>query len=246
MKKRSSTLLAVAATVLITAAAIAAIFLFGKPDRDTQIIMPEETPAASTAPDAPVPVGAEENLIEVTPQTVQTVIATLERPESYSRRLGIDTYWSGGSSGCTADVWVRTGAVRITLTGRDTKNVLVTEENVHIWYDTDEVFTAARNKDESLFRSADAFDMLLTYEDVLALPKGSIKEARYDDFEGEYCIFVTAEDGGYESEYVISVGTGLLVHAKKTSGGETVYEMTSYEMTLSAPDEGVFTLPSAE
>ena len=247
MKRRSSTLLAVAVTVLITAAAIAAIFLFGKHDRDTRIILPQETAAVGAAPDSVLPdAGREDNLIEVTPQTVQTVVATLERPGSYSRRLGIDMFWSGGSSSCTADVWVRTGEARIALSGSDTKNVLVTEDNVYIWYDTDEVFRTVRDSSESLFRSADAFNMIMTYEDVLALPKDSITEARYDDFEGEYCIFISAADGGYENEYVISVGTGLLVHAVKKSGGETVYEMTAYETTLSAPDEAVFELPSAE
>ena len=35
--------------------------------------------------------------LEVTPQTVQAVIATLERPGLYARSVTTETLWSGGS-----------------------------------------------------------------------------------------------------------------------------------------------------
>ncbi|MBR6311381.1 MAG: hypothetical protein IKR51_00210 [Oscillospiraceae bacterium] len=245
MKGRGTTLLAVAVTVGITALAIAAILIFGDSDRPTDIVLPEETPNAAVSSEPAAP-GGPSGLVEVTKDTVQAVVRTLERPEAYSRRLDIETFWEGGSFACTAESWVRSGSVRMTISGFETKNVLVTEDKVYIWYDSENVFEGARDPGESLFRSADAFGMLVTYEDVLDLPKRSITDARYDEFEGEKCIFVTAKSGGYETEYVVSVATGLLVHAERTEGGSLVYRMNASETVLSAPSEDVFRLPSAE
>ncbi len=245
MKGRGTTLLAVAVTVGITALAIAAILIFGDSDRPTDIVLPDETPTAVVSPEPTAP-GGPSGLVEVTKETVQAVVRTLERPEAYSRRLDIETFWEGGSYACSAETWVRSGSVRLTVSGHETKNVLVTEDRVYIWYDSESVFEGARDPGESLFRSADAFGMLVTYEDVLDLPKGDISDARYDEFEGERCIFVTAGSGGYETEYVVSVATGLLVHAERTSAGRLVYRMNASETVLSAPSEDVFRLPSAE
>ena len=245
MSGRRSTLLAVAVTVGITALAIAAILIFGDSDRPTDIVLPEETPVAVVSPDATAP-GGPSGLVEVNKETVQAVVRTLERPEAYSRRLEIESLWEGGSAVYSAEAWVRSGSVRVTVTGRDVRNVLVTEDKVCVWYDTGTVFEAARDPGESLFRAADAFDMLVTYEDVLDLPKRNITDAYYGEYGGERCIFVTARSGGYETEYVVSIATGLLVHAERVSEGRLVYVMNASETVLSAPAEEVFALPSAD
>ena len=245
MSGRRSTLLAVAVTVGITALAIAAILIFGDSDRSTDIVLPEETPVAVVSPDVTAP-GGPSGLVEVNKDTVQAVVRTLERPEAYSRRLEIESLWDGGSALYSAEAWVRSGSVRVTVTGRDVRNVLVTEDKVFVWYDSGSVFEAARDPGESLFRAADAFDMLVTYEDVLDLPKRNVTDAFYDEYEGERCIFVMARSGGYETQYVVSVSTGLLVHAERTSGGRLVYVMNASETVLSAPAEEVFAVPSAD
>lgn len=245
MKGRSSMPLAVIATFLITLLAIAAIFIFGGKEKTAEIVLPGDIPAIAY-PDSPY--GGDNsglNLIEVNEKTVQSVVKTLERPESYSRHLDIETFWSGGTYAYSADVWVRTGAVRMTVTGRETKNILVTEDQIYIWYDTDEVFEGIRDKSETLFQSADAFDMLPTYEDVLLLPASDIKSAVYDDYNGEYCIVVEAVSGEYLTEYAISVSSGLLIHAEKTTGEETVYIMNSSDTVLSSPPEEMFVLPNS-
>ncbi|MFR6186108.1 MAG: hypothetical protein ACLUJG_11610 [Lawsonibacter sp.] len=35
--------------------------------------------------------------MDVTPETVQSIVATLIRPDSYYRELTVETLWSGGS-----------------------------------------------------------------------------------------------------------------------------------------------------
>ena len=246
MSGRGSTLLAVAVTVGITALAIAAILIFGDSDRPTDIVLPDESPAAVVSPDQTSP-GGQTGLVEVNRETVQAVVRTLERPEAYSRRLAVESFWEDGSYVCSVETWVRSGSVRLTVSGHETKNVLVTEDKIYIWYDAENVFEAPRDPGESLFRSADAFDMLVTYEDVLDLPKRDVTDAHYDEFNGEKCIFVSAESGGYETRYVVSVATGLLVHAERYGAkGELVYLMEASDAVLSAPSEDVFLIPSAE
>ena len=39
--------------------------------------------------------------VAVTPETVQSVVATLSRPDSYYRELTVETLWSGGSYSST-------------------------------------------------------------------------------------------------------------------------------------------------
>ena len=43
--------------------------------------------------------------VEVTPQTVAGVVATLARPESYYRELTVETFWPEGSSFSQVQTW---------------------------------------------------------------------------------------------------------------------------------------------
>ena len=67
----------------------------------------------------------------VTPETVQSVVATLSRPDSYYRELTVETLWSGGSYSSTVQYWedsgwshirqtLASGAVRHDLVGAET------------------------------------------------------------------------------------------------------------------------------
>ena len=47
--------------------------------------------------------------VAVTPETVQSVVATLSRPDSYYRELTVETLWSGGSYSSTVQYWEDSG-----------------------------------------------------------------------------------------------------------------------------------------
>ena len=77
------------------------------------------------------PEGPNYQRVEVTPQTVVGVVATLARPTSYYRELTVETFWTGGSSSTQVQVWadggwshsvqaLPSGVVRHDLTGEDT------------------------------------------------------------------------------------------------------------------------------
>ena len=47
--------------------------------------------------------------VAVTPETVQSVVSTLARPDSYYRELTVETLWSGGSYSSTVQFWEDSG-----------------------------------------------------------------------------------------------------------------------------------------
>ena len=179
--------------------------------------------------------------LEVTPDTVQAVVATLERPTRYRREITVRRTWSGGSRDAALTVtvaapWTRVdrpmpdGAVRHAAT-----NGTVT----YIWYGDGEkpLRLPAGNV------SADNEQMIPTYEDVLLLPRERIALADYHLIEsGDDCIYVeTTQEDSLKERYWISVSTGLLVAAERLVDGNSVYWMEAGEPE-EAPDEA-FILP---
>ncbi|MGI5935205.1 MAG: hypothetical protein ACOX7I_00115 [Oscillospiraceae bacterium] len=180
---------------------------------------------------------------EVTPETVQAVLATISRADSYSRSLTVESFYEGGSSKIALNVWVRGGSVRITETGRgQTKNVLILDDEVYIWYeDSSNRYVGSLSQGD-----ADKYQHILTYEDILKLDPEQITDAGYTEYGGESCIFAEYSTGtlGYMYRIYVSVKTGLLMGAESYDGDNVVYRMTSDTPDISTPPEEVFALPS--
>jgi len=69
---------------------------------------PRPTVTAPTQTGAPVSA-----VVSVTPETVQAIIATLERPDSYTREYQVSLYWKGGSSLININAGVDAGSISI-------------------------------------------------------------------------------------------------------------------------------------
>ena len=229
---------------LIVAAFIAsfgrAIFAAKTPD----VILP--SPSAGSA-DVSAGVGQEQTYqrVEVTPQTVTGVIATLARPTSYYRELTVETFWTGGSSTAQVRVWtdggwshsvqsLPSGVVRHDLTGEDT---------LYYWYDGDERYATAP-ADE---KSSDLAQHIPTYETVLELEPGEIVAAGYEPRGDIPCILVEVRraGSGLLQRFWVSVNNGLLVSAESEQDGELVYRMTAYTPSP-CPADASFSLPDGE
>ena len=182
-------------------------------------------------------------LVEVNPQTVQTAIATLDRPDQYRRTITIEQFWDGGSGTYEVSVlvygpWTRTDRTLADSRGRHT---ITDGEITYIWYDGDHsAYTAP-----AAGITADNEQTIPTYEDVLELPVESIAQADYRTISDVNCIYVeTGElDGGVVLRYWVSVDTGLLAAAEKLVDGETVYRMGALSVDLSTPAAEELTLP---
>lgn len=179
--------------------------------------------------------------LEVTPDTAQTVIATLSRATRYRRAVTVRRTWSGGDADTVLSVtvsgaWTRVdrplydGAVRHAVT-----NGAVT----YLWSDNGpEVVRMAAGT-----VSADNEQLIPSYEDVLRLPKERIALADYHRIEsGIDCVYVETTQADNRSErYWIGVSTGLLVAAEILLDGNSVYWMEAGEPQEPEPD--AFTLP---
>ncbi len=224
----------VALTVIVLALMMTSILR-----RPVEITLPDPETAQGPAGD-----GSGESalqVVEVSPSTVQTAVATLARPQAYRRTVTVEQLWKGGSGSYEVAVavrgeWTRTdrtmpdGRVRHTITG---------PEQVSIWYNAErQVYTAPVGT-----ITADQEQPIPTYEDLLTLETESITAADYRAVSGVPCIYAEAQEGDYTLRYWVSVETGLLVAAEKLTESETVYRMTALSVDLTEPTVEEFTLP---
>ena len=183
---------------------------------------------------------------DITPETVQAVIATLARAESYSRIVTVETFWDSGSSAIRLDCYVREGDSHIVATGDGSiRNVLILADLIYIWYGDSArhyMGSAVGDRPEII----DEFSGILTYEELLSLDTGLISEAGYVNYAGEGCVFAkyTAGDFGYTTEIYVSISTGLLMGAQRYDGKTKIYSMSSDTPVLEVPVDSWFDLPS--
>ncbi|MEA4933110.1 MAG: hypothetical protein VB071_05925 [Lawsonibacter sp.] len=182
--------------------------------------------------------------VDVTPQTVQSVIATLKRSDSYYRELTVETIWTGGSSPSSVQVWMDGGwsHSRQVLPSGVIRHDLVGADTLYYWYEGAQQYKSTP-ADEL---SSDLSQRIPTYETVLALDPDTITSAGYELRGGIPCIYVevTWERPDRLERYWVSVDSGLLISAELEQEGQLVYRMTAYSsVTIPCPSSASFSLP---
>ena len=182
--------------------------------------------------------------ISVTTQTVQSVIATLDRTDSYYRELSVEQFWTNGSSSSTVQVWVDRDwtLVRQLLPNNAVRQDLIGSESAYYWYEGSSRYESTP-ADE---RSADLAQRLPTYETVLELSPLSITGAGYELKGDVPCIYVQSLDSasGNVKHYWVSVDSGLLVCAELYREDALIYRMSAFSPIQSpCPASTLFQLP---
>ena len=232
----------IAVGFIVVMALVIAVMFGNNLRRPPQVVLPDTSATGDQSDQAEDDAGTL-SLVQVTPETVQTAIATLSRPEQYRRTITIEQFWDGGSGTYEVSVlvygpWTRTDR---TLPDGQVRHAVTDGETTYVWYDGDSaVFSGA-----AAGITADNEQTIPTYEDVLDLPAEAIVQADYRTISDVNCIYVeTAElEDGSVLRYWISVETGLLAASEKLVDGETVYRMGALEVELSAPAAEDLTLP---
>lgn len=242
MDKGHRNLVAILVAVVIAVALFSA-FSVNWFHKTPAVILPTLTPAPSAT--APTAAAGDYQRVEVTTATVQRVVATLERPESYARTLTVETVGENGAVGqTTAQVVVDGGWTQVTATLPDGRvcHTIVGEEKRYVWYDNQRTWQEYPAQE----RSADLSQRLPTYEDVLALNQSEIVDAGYANSGNLPCIYVAveAEELGYIEEYWVSVDTGLLVRAESRKAEDVFYSMSGYIVETPATPGLDFSLPN--
>ena len=242
MDKGHRNLLAVLVAVVMAVALFSA-FSINLFHQTPAVVLPSLSPASTDPPPNQGETG-DYKRVEVTLDTVQQVVATLERPDSYSRTVNVETVGGTGTAGATtASVTVDGGWTQSQLTLPDGRvsHSIVGEGKRYVWYDNQRRWQEYDASD----RSADLAQRLPTYEDVLAAEAERIVEAQYVLTGALPCIYVVVAEPelGYLESYWVSVDTGLLVRSESSKDGEVFYRMSGYTVETPAAPGLSFALP---
>ena len=241
MEKRKLSRVAMGFIILVV---LVIVLMFSNSLRRTaRITLPSSDSAAGGSGGADIAGGDSLTVVAVTPETVQTAIATLERPEQYSRVIRVEQFWSGGSGSFETTVtvsgrWTRTDR---TLSDGQVRHTITDGETTYIWYNSEStVYSGPAGE-----ITPDDEQAIPTYETILELPVEDIAAADYRSVSDVNCIYVeTVEDpDGYTQRYWVGVETGLLVASERLLEGETIYRMASLTVDLSVPSADRFILP---
>lgn len=246
MEPKNRLMITIAVTILILGAILTSfgrmLLSFDPPP----VVLPSENPGqANSSSDDHTPSGDEPyQRVAVTPETVQSVIATLERSNSFYRELTVETFWGDRSTVTQVSSWTDDGWThsRLVLPSGAIRHDLVGKDTLYYWYDgSSRYLTAAADQN-----GADLSQHIPTYETVLAQDIDSISDAGYDLRGDLPCIYVETEDQKLDllTRFWVSVESGLLVSAEQEQEGQLVYRMTSYgPAQYPCPSSASFTLP---
>lgn len=246
MGEKNRTFIVVLIALVIVAAVGASFGLYLLPGQIPQVTLPaaDYSDASDSTQNGLSPGGGQFLSVEVTVDTVQQVIATLNRADSYSREVTVTDFWGTDSSASTTfSVWVDNGFTRVqaALNSGRTQNTLLDGERLYLWYDQEQsclTFDAPEG-------ASDLVQRFPTYEDILELDAASITDAGYTLRDGWTCIYAAVADRelGYVTRYWVDIDSGLLVAAETTKGDQVVYTMSSSALQTPCPAAAAFRLP---
>ena len=180
--------------------------------------------------------------VDVTPETVQSIVASLSRPESYYRELTVETYWTGGSHSTSVQFWQDDG-------WSHTRQVLPSGRCATILPAMKRPTTGMRAQRATLLsrrpvfrRLTSTFPPTRTYLTWIRTPSSRPAMSAGDVWP---CVYLQVQVSDTVVErYWISTDTGLLVSAEREQNGQLVYRMTAYtQVQTPCPTTASFALP---
>ena len=245
MEQKNRLIIVIAIIVLIASAMFTSfgrnLFALNTPE----VVLPDPTSSQDgSSGTTPKPNNNPYQQVEITPDTVQNVIQTLSRPDSYYRESTIELFWEGESSVIPFRVWQDDSWTRIrqvTPSGV-IRHDLVGEGTLYYWYDGNSHYHTTPADEWAV----DLSQRLPTYETVLNLDKDRITAAQYVLYGEIPCIRVDVmfDMPDRLERYWISVDNGLLVSAETEENGQVTYRMTADgTFTSPCPSNASFALP---
>ena len=244
MEDRKRTALAVVIIAVVLAAVLYS-FSLNLFAQTPELVLADPNVDRSTGPGGEHTGGQSGLMVEVSTKTVQSLIASLTRYESYSSSITVEYYDNGQAVGTvSAQVWAEFGWIRtdLTLSSGRVEHTIVGNGQLWLWYDSETAVYSGPAED----LSADLLQRLPTYEAVLALDQNSITAASYVERDGLPCVFVEAvtPELNYVERYWISESSGLLMAAETEKDGMLIYVL-SFREVVSPMEQtaGIFALP---
>lgn len=182
----------------------------------------------------------------VSPENVQDVIASMSRPDGYTRQVAVEDFWGSDSAVTEFSLQVSGTSTKITTPAVNSmKYILTTETGTWIWYDDNDT---AFFSQQSAPHDGDQWLRILTYEELLGLSAEEITSAGYEAHNGIWCVFASYDtpNFGYHTTIWVSAADGLLSAAEIYDGEELIYRMTGGAADLTIPDDSVFIPPKSD
>jgi len=243
--KRIIGIMAFGGLLIVAVVVVMLVTLLFRRDIDA-VGLPVSTPSleapGETQPDAL-------DRVEVTRETIQHVVAELNRPDNYRRDIIIESYWDGGHNIQIFSVSVSDGVTSL-LTQPSPgveKRIVVTADTQYIWYRGDRTpFASPIGTSGDGIRTADEWQMMITYEDLLNLDVSDIIEAGFTEYGGQHCVYAVYLSPllGHTMRYYVSVDLGLVIGAEEFDVTSTlIYAMRAGECIVGGADPAAFILP---
>ena len=116
-------------SIVILVVLVVLLMLMSNLRRSSRVVLPDTSTSAGDSAEQ-TSGGSAIQVVEVTPETVQAAIATLHRPEAYSRSVTVEYLWNGGSSTSEITVSASGGWSRTDRTLPDGQQTIPTYEDV--------------------------------------------------------------------------------------------------------------------
>jgi len=215
--------------------------------QNMRISLPTASVAGGTAGDTQV--RPEQNInepqsVEISPDNVQNVIKTMSRPSAYSMEAVVENLYDENTLTTNIKYYLLNGYSRTEKTTEDEEAYIIItgEDNTFIWQNGD---TKYYHGVEGEF-DGDSASGIPTYEDILTLDPGMIRDAEYRNLDGENCIYIRTYDEllGYSDSYWVSLSSGLLIQAESSLEETVLYRITVKALKLETPPDTVLLLPT--
>lgn len=242
---KQKTLAAVLAALAVVVAGVVLSFFFtGRSAVKDQITLPG---IGSAVVEAGKQLSSENRekveALRVDRTNVQTLIATLSRPETYRCRIEITYAFADSSAVLAETVWKSGRLLRISqqdAQGEPDLQALLSDQWVYLWKGGGAYQRFPRQpEDEDLYARAPG------WETLLSLPQKRIRSGGTRELGGRLCIVAETDDPalGQRTEWSILADSGLLLLAETYEGERLVYRAEMTELSLEPPEENLFRLP---
>jgi len=234
--------------ILLIAAVITVLLLTSFREQEAEAV---RLPGTISPVDRPAdPVADTLDRVEVNRETIRAVVYELARPEVYSREITVENHWSYGSAEYKINISVDgdISAIRSTPSAGPGKRIIITRDNIYIWYEFErEYFTGSAGSSGDGYRTADEWQMIVSYEDILALDDADIIDAGYVIYDDRECVYAVYRSPllGYTRTCYISLELGLVIAAEEhDTNGLLVYSMYAGECIVDEVVLSYFILPN--
>ncbi len=241
---RKRDVISIAVIGVIVIAGILAVVLiptFSNRNETLRIVLPNQGQIGADKVDISRENRSYASKVELTPDNVRQVLATLMTPDEYIKSAAVTFYYGESSSVMSVRSWVSGLNCRCSVSGTAEKEKLLTERSYYCWDKGERRYYAGPRGEK------DIEDISLTpdWRELLSADTAQILSAEFANVDQNPVIIMTWRDSetGGEWSFTVSIDVGLLVSASLSEEGKTVYSMETSVLEVTSPPDGTFTLP---